>query len=304
MVNCGSWCHQCARCFSKDLTSISCRAQLPAPQDFFKKGVLCAVLILGSLAHLVFRTGRLWFIHFLLPCVIKIENWQEKVRHIVVIPNYKDGCSNKLGTILWQCFVPLMQKAIQGMKTDRTSRIFWVLKLKGCDLQETFWANRSADRRANKVPEYPDAGSKQWTTYGTRISWILVNTHIWQMCLREFGWLSINRNMQLPRNMQLSSNHEGTPFSTPLVCCCHGWVGGVGRGIGILEWFCEFQDFKVWYRLVAVLFVKNHCEYMKPKAGLCKPCQWSPKMKMDGQRLDLPKLGFICITNTVTLYIR
>ena len=46
MVNCGSWCHQRARCFSKDLTSISRRAQLPAPQ-YFKKNVLRAVLLLG-----------------------------------------------------------------------------------------------------------------------------------------------------------------------------------------------------------------------------------------------------------------
>ena len=36
----------------KDIASISCRAQLPAPLNF-KKGVLCAVLLLGSLAHLV-----------------------------------------------------------------------------------------------------------------------------------------------------------------------------------------------------------------------------------------------------------
>ena len=43
---------------------------------------------------------------------------------------------------------------------------------------------------------------------------------------------------------------------------------------------------------------------MKPKAGLCEPCQWFPKMKMDGQRLDLPKLGFICIIYSVTLYVR
>ena len=57
MVNCGSWCHQRARCFSKDLTSISRRAQLPAPL-YFKKSVLCAVLLLGSLAHLVFWVTR------------------------------------------------------------------------------------------------------------------------------------------------------------------------------------------------------------------------------------------------------
>ena len=43
--------------FSKDLTSISRRAQLPAPQ-YFKKSVLCAVLLLGSLAHLVFWVTR------------------------------------------------------------------------------------------------------------------------------------------------------------------------------------------------------------------------------------------------------
>ena len=37
MVNCGTWCNQCARCFSEDLTSISSRAQLPTPQHFQKK---------------------------------------------------------------------------------------------------------------------------------------------------------------------------------------------------------------------------------------------------------------------------
>ena len=34
--------------------SISCKAQLPTSQDFQKKGAPCAVLLLGSLAHLVF----------------------------------------------------------------------------------------------------------------------------------------------------------------------------------------------------------------------------------------------------------
>jgi hypothetical protein len=38
--------------FSKDLTSISCRAQLPTPQDK-KKHVRRTVLLLGSLTHLV-----------------------------------------------------------------------------------------------------------------------------------------------------------------------------------------------------------------------------------------------------------
>ena len=37
MVNRGPWYHQCARCLSKDLTSISCRAQLATPQDFQEK---------------------------------------------------------------------------------------------------------------------------------------------------------------------------------------------------------------------------------------------------------------------------
>ena len=37
VVNCGPWYHQCARCFSKDLMSISCRAQLPTSWCFLKK---------------------------------------------------------------------------------------------------------------------------------------------------------------------------------------------------------------------------------------------------------------------------
>ena len=77
------------------------------------------------------RTRHFFFgLSIFLPGVVdnsEIENWQEKVRHIVVIPNYKDSCGIKLGTILWQCFVPLKQKAIQSMEADRTSRIFGVL---------------------------------------------------------------------------------------------------------------------------------------------------------------------------------
>ena len=40
-MNCGRSYHQCARCFNKDLTSISRRAQLPTPQELKKT---CCVL--------------------------------------------------------------------------------------------------------------------------------------------------------------------------------------------------------------------------------------------------------------------
>ena len=49
VVNCGCWCHQCARCVNENRASVLCRVSLPTPQDVLKNGVLCAVLLLGSL---------------------------------------------------------------------------------------------------------------------------------------------------------------------------------------------------------------------------------------------------------------
>ena len=48
-----------ACCGELCLASVSCKALLPTPQDFFKKiGVMCAVLLLGSLAHVVFGQDK------------------------------------------------------------------------------------------------------------------------------------------------------------------------------------------------------------------------------------------------------
>ena len=64
-MNYGSSYDQCARCFSKDLTSISRRAQLPTPEVFLLS-LLRVVLLLHPLVHLVFRnTSRSILTHYL-----------------------------------------------------------------------------------------------------------------------------------------------------------------------------------------------------------------------------------------------
>ena len=98
----GPWYHQRARCFSKDLTPISCRAQLPTPQDFHKKA--CCVPLLGSLGPpcflWIFMDLRLldWCLFWM---ILKDLVCMDSNSCLTKSGILNDWCSLQIGNVTW-----------------------------------------------------------------------------------------------------------------------------------------------------------------------------------------------------------
>ena len=132
MVNCGPWYHQCARCFSKDLTSISRRAQLPTPQDFLKRRAVPRLAFgfsgppcfhhdwpqLGSSQEFKFSPTKVRRIFKL--------GWQCKLQFLKSRPHYLlGGC----WYVWWVLFTTLSIWYLASTAVASTSRTFDVYRI-------------------------------------------------------------------------------------------------------------------------------------------------------------------------------